>query len=131
MKSGEEINNQIEILKSLDKELDKFDQKVDELITTKDLENSLRKCPPKKRAEVFWTAAFGIYTNKYLELLLDEKDPQLHPIQKEIQRLNEFRQKLVNSDKNDIEDNYDVAKNKNNKSNKKRDNFYYQMRKNK
>ena len=68
---------------------------------------------------------------KGYQLLLDEKDPQLHPIQKEIQRLNEFRQKLVNSDKNDIEDNYDVAKNKNNKSNKKRDNFYYQMRKNK
>ena len=84
MKNQQEINNQLEILKSLDKELDKYDKKVSELIDTKDLEKSLLKCPPKKRAEVYWTAAFGIYTNKYLELILDEKDPELHPIKKEI-----------------------------------------------
>ena len=99
MKNEQEINNQMEILKSLDLELDKFEQKVDELITTKDLEETLRKCSPKKRAEVYWTAAFGIYTNKYMELLLDEKDPELHPIKKEIQRLNTFRKKLIEADK--------------------------------
>ena len=99
MKNEEEINNQLEILKSLDKELDKFENKVDELINTKDLEDSLRKCPPKKRAEVYWTAAFGIYTNKYLELILDEKDPELHPIKKEMERLNLFRKKVVNAKK--------------------------------
>jgi hypothetical protein len=101
MKNEQEINNQLEILKSLDKELDKFDNKVDELINTKDLEDEIRKCPPKKRAEVYWTAAFGIYTNKYLELLLNEKDPQLHPIKKEINRLNDFRKKLLNADKDE------------------------------
>ena len=111
MKNEEEINNQLEILKSLDKELDKFENKVDELINTKDLEDSLRKCPPKKRAEVYWTAAFGIYTNKYLELLLNEKDPELHPIKKEIQRLNDFRKKLINADK-DEENNEEINKNK-------------------
>ena len=111
MKNEEEINNQMEILKSLDLELDKYEQKVDELITTKDLEESMRKCSPKKRAEVYWTAAFGIYTNKYMELLLDEKDPELHPIQKEIERLNVFRKKLIEADKqaqNNEESNDDI-----------------------
>ena len=111
MKNEQEINNQLEILKSLDKELDKFENKVNELINTKDLEDSLRKCPPKKRAEVYWTAAFGIYTNKYLELLLNEKDPELHPIKKEIQRLNDFRKKLINADKEE-ENNEEINKNK-------------------
>ena len=115
MKNQQEINNQIEILKSLDKELDKYDKKVDELIETKDLEKSLLKCPPKKRAEVYWTAAFGIYTNKYLELILDEKDPELHPIKKEMERLNLFRKKVVNADKN--EDNKIKADTNNNEQN--------------
>ena len=118
MKNEQEINNQMEILKSLDKELDKFDKKVDELIKTKDLEDSIRKCPPKKRAEVYWTAAFGIYTNKYLELLLNEKDPELHPIKKEIKRLNDFRKKLINADKTE-ENIEDTNKNKSNQKKKK------------
>ena len=118
MKNEQEINNQKEILKSLDIELDKFDKKVDELIKTKDLEDSIRKCSPKKRAEVYWTAAFGIYTNKYLELLLNEKDPELHPIKKEIQRLNDFRKKLVNADKPE-ENNEEIKKNQINQKKKK------------
>ena len=126
MKNEQEINNQLEILKSLDKELDKFDNKVDELINTKDLEDSIRKCPPKKRAEVYWTAAFGIYTNKYLELLLNEKDPELHPIKKEIKRLNDFRKKLLNADKNE-ENNEE--KNKNNfGQKKKKENIYKKIK---
>jgi methylthioribose-1-phosphate isomerase len=126
MKNEQEINNQLEILKSLDKELDKFDNKVDELINTKDLEDEIRKCPPKKRAEVYWTAAFGIYTNKYLELLLNEKDPQLHPIKKEIKRLNDFRKKLLNADK-DEENNEE--KNKNNfGQKKKKENIYKKIK---
>ena len=116
----------MEILKSLDKELDKFDNKVDELINTKDLEDEIRKCPPKKRAEVYWTAAFGIYTNKYLELLLNEKDPELHTIKKEIKRLNDFRKKLLNADK-DEENNED--KNKNNfGQKKKKENIYKKIK---
>ena len=131
MKNQQEINNQIEILKSLDKELDKYDKKVDELIETKDLEKSLLKCPPKKRAEVYWTAAFGIYTNKYLELILDEKDPELHPIKKEMERLNLFRKKVVNADKNEDEDNEDNNNKMNikNKDKTKKDNIYKQIRK--
>ena len=131
MKNQQEINNQMEILKSLDKELDKYDKKVDELIETKDLEKSLLKCPPKKRAEVYWTAAFGIYTNKYLELILDEKDPELHPIKKEMERLNLFRKKVVNADKNDDEDNEDNNNKMNikNKDKIKKDNIYKQIRK--
>ena len=131
MKNQQEINNQMEILKSLDKELDKYDKKVDELIETKDLEKSLLKCPPKKRAEVYWTAAFGIYTNKYLELILDEKDPELHPIKKEMERLNLFRKKVVNADKNDDEDNEDNNNKMNikNKDKTKKDNIYKQIRK--
>ena len=126
MKNEEEINNQLEILKSLDKELDKFENKVDELINTKDLEDSLRKCPPKKRAEVYWTAAFGIYTNKYLELLLNEKDPELHPIKKEIQRLNDFRKKLINADKEE-ENNEEINKNKFGQK-KKKENIYKKIK---
>ena len=126
MKNEQEINNQMEILKSLDKELDNFDKKVDELIKTKDLEDSIRKCPPKKRAEVFWTAAFGIYTNKYLELLLNEKDPELHPIKKEIKRLNDFRKKLINADKTE-ENNEDTNKNKFNQK-KKKENIYKKIK---
>ena len=131
MKNQQEINNQMEILKSLDKELDKYDKKVDELIETKDLEKSLLKCPPKKRAEVYWTAAFGIYTNKYLELILDEKDPELHPIKKEMERLNLFRKKVVNADKNEDEDNEDNNNKMNIKSKDKtkKDNIYKQIRK--
>ena len=124
MKNEQEINNQMEILKSLDKELDNFDKKVDELIKTKDLEDSIRKCPPKKRAEVFWTAAFGIYTNKYLELLLNEKDPELHPIKKEIKRLNDFRKKLINADKTE-ENNEDTNKNKFNQKKKKEKTIFF------
>ena len=131
MKNQQEINDQMEILKSLDKELDKYDKKVDELIETKDLEKSLLKCPPKKRAEVYWTAAFGIYTNKYLELILDEKDPELHPIKKEMERLNLFRKKVVNADKNEDEDNEDNNNKMNikNKDKTKKDNIYKQIRK--
>ena len=128
MKNQQEINNQLEILKSLDKELDKYDKKVSELIDTKDLEKSLLKCPPKKRAEVYWTAAFGIYTNKYLDLILDEKDPELHPITKEMERLNLFRKKVVNSDKMDIEEENNDDKDKI-KANKKKKNIYKQIRK--
>ena len=126
MKNEQEINNQLEILKSLDKELDKYDKKVDELIETKDLEKSLLKCSPKKRAEVYWTAAFGIYTNKYLELILDEKDPELHPIKKEMERLNLFRKKVVNADKNDEDDN--IENNDKMKRKQKKDNIYKQIR---
>ena len=126
MKNEQEINNQLEILKSLDKELDKFENKVNELINTKDLEDSLRKCPPKKRAEVYWTAAFGIYTNKYLELLLNEKDPELHPIKKEIQRLNDFRKKLINADKEE-ENNEEINKNKFGQK-KKKENIYKKIK---
>ena len=130
MKNEQEINNQMEILKSLDKELDKYDKKVSELVDTKDLEKSLLKCPPKKRAEVYWTAAFGIYTNKYLELILDEKDPELHPIKKEMERLNIFRKKVVNADKIEEEDNIDNDKiNKNKRRKKEKDNVYKQIKK--
>ena len=127
MKNEEEIKNQMEILKSLDKELDKYDKKVDELIETKDLEKSLLNCPPKKRAEIYWTAAFGIYTNKYLELILDEKDPELHPIKKEMERLNLFRKKVVNADKKEDEDDND--NNDKLKRKKKKENIYKQIRK--
>ena len=130
MKNQQEINNQLEILKSLDKELDKYDKKVSELTDTKDLEKSLLKCPPKKRAEVYWTAAFGIYTNKYLELILDEKDPELHPIKKEMERLNVFRKKVVNADKIEEEDNNENDKmNKNKRRKKEKDNVYKQIKK--
>jgi len=133
MKNEQEINKQIEILKSLDKELDKYDKKIDELITTKDLEESLRKCPPKKRAEVYWTAAYGIYTNKYLELILNEKDPELHPIKKEIERLNLFRKKLIDSDKisRGEKEEYDEDSNKKNyinKYKKKKENIYKKIK---
>ena len=100
---------------------------IKKLIETKDLEKSLLKCAPKKRAEVYWTAAFGIYTNKYLELLLDEKDPELHPIKKEMERLNLFRKKVVNADKNEEDDNMD--NNDKMKRKKKKDNVYKQIRK--
>ena len=95
------------------------------------MEKSLLKCPPKKRAEVYWTAAFGIYTNKYLELILDEKDPELHPIKKEMERLNLFRKKVVNADKNEDEDNEDNNNKMNikNKDKTKKDNIYKQIRK--
>ena len=124
MKNEKEINSQMEILKELYKELDKYDKKIDELISNKDLEDNIRQCPPKKRAEVYWTAAFGIYTNKYLDLLLEEKDPELHPIQKEIKRLNDFRIKLVKSDKTDE----NLEKNKSDNK-KKKDSIYKQIRK--
>ena len=122
MKNENDIKNQMEILKTLDEELDNYSQKVDELIITKDLEDLLNKCQPKKRAEVYWTAAYGIYTNKYLDLLLEEKDPELHPIKKEIERLNDFRKKLINADK-DEELNKDINKKISNNK-KKKSNFY-------
>ena len=128
MKNEQEIKNQMEILKSLDNALDNYDQKIDELLNTKDLEESLRKCEPKKRAEVYWTAAFGIYTNKYLELLLDEKDPELHPIKKEIERLNLFRKKLIDACKPKNEGNGEDNDEKN-KRKKIKGNIYKQIKK--
>ena len=128
MKNEQEINNQMEILKSLDNALDNYDQKIDELLNTKDLEESLRKCEPKKRAEVYWTAAFGIYTNKYLELLLDEKDPELHPIKKEIERLNLFRKKLIDACKPKNEENGE-DNDEENKRKKIKGNIYKQIKK--
>ena len=126
MKNEAEIKNQMNILNELDKELDKYDTKIDELINTKDLEEGLRNCPPKKRAEVYWTAAYGIYTNKYLEFLLEEKDPQLHPIKNEINRLNQFRKKLINAEKEKEEENKQEDNNK--KKKKKKDNIYQQIK---
>ena len=128
MKNEQEIKNQMEILKSLDNALDNYDQKIDELLNTKDLEESLRKCDPRKRAEVYWTASFGIYTNKYLELLLDEKDPELHPIKKEIKRLNLFRKKLIDACKHDNEENEEDNDEKN-KRKKIKGNIYKQIKK--
>ena len=128
MKNEQEIKNQMEILKSLDNALDNYDQKIDELLNTKDLEESLRKCDPRKRAEVYWTASFGIYTNKYLELLLDEKDPELHPIKKEIKRLNLFRKKLIDACKHDNEENEEDNDEKN-KRKKIKGNIYKQSKK--
>jgi hypothetical protein len=128
MKNEQEIKNQMEVLKSLDNALDNYDQKIDELLNTKDLEESLRKCEPRKRAEVYWTASFGIYTNKYLELLLDEKDPELHPIKKEIKRLNLFRKKLIDACKNDNEGNGEDNDEKN-KRKKIKGNIYKQIKK--
>ena len=101
---------------------------IKKLIETKDLEKSLLKCAPKKRAEVYWTAAFGIYTNKYLELLLDEKDPELHPIKQEMERLKLFRKKVVESDKKDEDENENKNSYSKNKRNKK-ENVYKQIRK--
>ena len=128
MKNEQEIKNQMEVLKSLDNALDNYDQKIDELLNTKDLEESLRKCEPKKRAEVYWTAAFGIYTNKYLELLLDEKDPELHPIKKEIERLNLFRKKLIDACKPKNEENGE-DNDEENKRKKIKGNIYKQIKK--
>jgi hypothetical protein len=128
MKNEQEIKNQMEILKSLDIALDNYDQKIDELLNTKDLEESLRKCEPRKRAEVYWTASFGIYTNKYLELLLDEKDPELHPIKKEIKRLNLFRKKLIDACKPNNEGNGEDNDEKN-KRKKIKGNIYKQIKK--
>ena len=129
MKNEQEIQNQLEVLKALDKELDNYDKKVNELIETKDLEKSLLNCPPKKRAEIFWTAAFGIYTNKYLDLILDEKDPELHPIKKEMERLNLFRKKVVNSDTVEEDDNLEDKEKLKRNINKKKENIYKQIRK--
>ena len=128
MKNEQEIKNQMEILKSLDNALDNYDQKIDELLNTKDLEESLRKCDPRKRAEVYWTASFGIYTNKYLELLLDEKDPELHPIKKEIKRLNSFRKKLIDACKHNNEGNGE-ENDEENKRKKIKGNIYKQIKK--
>ena len=50
MENDNDIKNQMEILKNLDEELDKYSEKVDELIITKDLEDSLNKCQPKKKS---------------------------------------------------------------------------------
>ena len=110
MKNKNEIKNQLEVLKSLDKELDKYDEKIEELVTTDDLEESIRECEPKKRADIFWTAAYGVYTNTYLNLLLDGVDPEIHPIKKELERLKDYHKKLN-----------EAYKNKNNKEDNKMD----------
>ena len=93
------ISAQKELLLSIISQLDTFNNKLDELIQAKNLEKNLNKISPKDRASLFWAANYGIYTNYYLYLYLNDKDPKLHEVDNEIKRLQLFRSKILEAEK--------------------------------
>ena len=95
MSNPSALNNQLEILKEIEKSIDECDNKLSELTSIEGIQDSLNtKIDPKSRADINWTCAYGVYTSYYMYLLLNETQPKNHKISDEIQRLQIFKQKI-------------------------------------
>ena len=91
--SNDEFENQLNVLKELDLELKNLDKKVDELVQTEKISEKIHNCDSKTKAELHWACSYGIYTNYYLYLMLNEINPKDHQLNKELIRLFEFQKK--------------------------------------
>ena len=89
-----ELNEQLNMLKDLNKELDNFENKINECFEIKNISEKIEKCNAKTRANINWAASYGIYTNYYLYLMLSETNPIDHPLYNEIKRLQEYKEKI-------------------------------------
>jgi hypothetical protein len=117
--SNDELENQLNILKELDSELKNLDKKVNELVQTEKISEKIHNCDSKTKAELNWACSYGIYTNYYLYLMLNEINPKDHQLNKELIRLFEFQKKINNAVKGEKDEEEEVKNNKNKKKDKK------------
>ena len=89
-----ELNEQLNMLKELNKELDNYENKINECFEIKNISEKIEKCNAKTRANINWAASYGIYTNYYLYLMLNKTNPIDHPLFNEIKRLQEYKGKI-------------------------------------
>ena len=114
-----ELNEQLNMLKELNKELDNYENKINECFEIKNISEKIEKCDAKTRANINWTASYGIYTNYYLYLMLNEINPKDHQLNKELIRLFEFQKKINNAVKGEKNEEEEVKNNKNKRNDKK------------
>jgi hypothetical protein len=117
--SNDEFENQLNVLKELDLELKNLDKKVDELVQTEKISEKIHNCDSKTKAELNWACSYGIYTNYYLYLMLNEINPKDHQLNKELIRLFEFQKKINNAVKGEKNEEEEVKNNKNKRNDKK------------
>ena len=117
--SNDEFENQLNVLKELDLELKNLDKKVDELVQTEKISEKIHNCDSKTKAELNWACSYGIYTNYYLYLILNEVNPKDHQLNKELIRLFEFQKKINNAVKGEKNEEEEVKNNKNKRNDKK------------
>ena len=117
--SNDEFENQLNVLKELDLELKNLDKKVDELVQTEKISEKIHNCDSKTKAELNWACSYGIYTNYYLYLMLNEINPKDHQLNKELIRLFEFQKKINNAVKGEKNETEEGKNNKNKKNDKK------------
>ena len=117
--SNDEFENQLNVLKELDLELKNLDKKVDELVQTEKISEKIHNCDSKTKAELNWACSYGIYTNYYLYLMLNEINPKDHQLNKELIRLFEFQKKINNAVKGEKNETEEGKNNKNKRNDKK------------
>ncbi|MCQ2818465.1 MAG: Sas10/Utp3/C1D family protein [archaeon] len=94
MEIEEDISPQIELLKGIEKAIDDCDNSINKIIEKDNFPENISNSKPKERAYFYWTNAFGVYTSYHLHLKLNGIKTKDHPILKEIQRLQEFRDNI-------------------------------------
>lgn len=111
MESG--LESQLELLKQLEESIDNCNNKLNELTKTEDISQKIdNNLDPKSRAEIHWACAYGTYTSYYLYLLLNEIHPKDHQLNKEIKRLQDFKEKIKKAVKGEEETEKDKKSNK-------------------
>ena len=112
MSNHDEFDEQFKTLKSLNSELDNLDKTLNELVKTEKISEKIEKCNPKTKAELNWVCSYGIYTNYYLHLILNEINPKEHDLINEIKRLQGFKEKINKAVKGENGEEINVKQNK-------------------
>lgn len=94
MELDEDINNEINLLKDIENTIDNVNNQLNKITENENFPDNVNKAGPKERAYFNWTCAYGVYTSYNLYLLLEGIKPKDHQISKEIQRLQDFRDKI-------------------------------------
>lgn len=94
MSNNDEFDEQLKILQSLNSQLDNLDKKLNQLVKTEKISEKIEECNAKTKAELNWVCSYGIYTNYYLHLILNEINPKEHDLINEIKRLQVFKEKI-------------------------------------
>ena len=91
----QKVQDQLEVLKKIEKSIDLCQKRVNELIKTDKFQEKIEKnVEAKERAELNWALSYGVYTSYYLYLLLNERDPKTHEISGELRRLQDYKEKI-------------------------------------
>ena len=112
MSNHDEFDEQFKTLKSLNSELDNLDKTLNELVKTEKISEKIEKCNSKTKAELNWACSYGIYTNYYLHLILNEINPKEHDLINEIKRLQGFKEKINKAVKGENDEEINVKQNK-------------------